>query len=722
MLGNQKSRLIFLVLMAFVFAAYYFPVTGNLYRVFQLKLYDVFWHTASALGDWDKQAVIEDVCIVDIGEKSIKDLGQYSSWPTLFFADLVDIIGQDQPKLIGFDIFFTESDSLSEFSRNRFAEHLRLQGIEADLLFSAFSTDNEFERAIQQSGKTYLPMFGTNQDSESLVLLPHTIKNWDVQPDNFVKLNHLYPPVQYLANAAKGVGLAHISVDQSGSIHDFPLFFNYEDQFLVNFSFQACLDLLEVDEIRTGSNIRLLSGGNTVRTMPLDADGKFHFRYYGAQDRFRYIQVSDVLKGNLEPGFFKDKIVLIGASATGLRDTKSSPLSGDVPGVELHATFVHNLLNEEYVRWMPSWVGWLCALILLFISGLAIKRFKPITGLGYFLLITCGLLLVLYILFSTSFYAMPYSTLFFPWVIGFSALMIGESQIQHREKQKVKHAFEHYVSKAVINQMLQTPQALKVGGVKRHACIMFVDIRNFSTLCENMNPDEVSGFLHDYFNRNTAIITQHNGMLDKYIGDAILALFNVPLNIPSYQIQACHCAIQIITEVEKIRQQHSDHPLLRDLRVGIGLASGSIIAGNLGSDEIFNYSGIGDRMNLASRLESLNKFYFTRIIVDNDTWLATKDQFHYRWLDRVCVKGKQEAIDIYELLGKQSDPLPNALVIDYYEQAMAALCKPDLESATQLFNKAIQADPNDPPTQIMLQRLQDPDISNWDGVYHHILK
>jgi adenylate cyclase len=719
---NRRSRLIFLVLIALVIAAYYLPVSGNVYRVLQLKLYDVFWHSASALGDWDKLPLIEEVCIVDIGEQSIAELGQFSSWPSLFFADLVDIVAQDSPKLIAFDIFFSESDSLSEFSRQRLAQHFQRQGIEDGKLIPALSTDSELERALRQAGNVYLPMFGTNQQADHLVLLPQTLKTWDVQPDNYKELNHLYPPVHYLANAAKGIGLAHISVDESGSIHDFPLFFSYEKQYLVNFSFQACLDLLEVDQIQTGANISLLRAGKTLRTMPLDDRGRFHFRHYGAAERFRYIQISDVLKGNVEPGFFRDKIVLIGASAAGLRDTKPSPLSMDIPGVELHATFIYNLLHEEYVHWLPSWLGWVLALILLFLASKLLKRCKPVSGLLVFLLTTYGLLLGLYLLFATSFYAMPYSTLFFPWVIGFSALMIGESQRQHHEKQKVKHAFEHYVSKAVIREVMQTPQALKVGGVKRHACIMFADIRDFSTMCESMSPDAVSGFLHDYFNRSTALITRHNGMLDKYIGDAILALFNVPVDQKDYQYQACLCALELISEVQSIRRQNIGHQLLANLRVGIGLASGSIIAGNLGSDEIFNYSGIGDRMNLASRLESLNKFYLTQIIVDNETWLVTREHFHYRWLDRVCVKGKQEAVDIYELLGSKNDPLPHPDAIKLYEEALAALCKPDPDHAEQLFLKASELAPDDPPTLIMLQRLKELNRTAWDGVYRHILK
>lgn len=149
--------------------------------------------------------------------------------------------------------------------------------------------------------------------------------------------------------------------------------------------------------------------------------------------------------------------------------------------------------------------------------------------------------------------------------------MIAQSQAQHHERQKVKLAFEHYVSKAVINDILMDPNSLKVGGIKRHACIMFADIRNFSTLCETLNPDEVSRFLHDYFNRNTALVTKHNGMLDKYIGDAILALFNIPVDQSNYQMEACYCALEMIAEVAKIRQNNSTHPLLSQLRIGIVL-------------------------------------------------------------------------------------------------------------------------------------------------------
>jgi len=722
MTKTRRSEIVIILLIILAIAAYYISITRNLYNIIQLKLYDSFWHTAAALGDWDNQPVYEDICIVDIGEQSIEELGQFSTWPNLFFADLVDSLAKDHPKLIAFDIFFSESDSLGDFGMQRMQQHLKSQGITELNLRSALSTDSEFQRAILDAGNVYLPMFGTQETTDKLVLLPHSVRTWEVKPENFNTLKHLYPPVHYLANAAQGIGLAHIHTDESGNTHHYPLFFEYEEQYLVNFGFQACLDILEVDAIHAGKKIQLQSHGEPIRTMPLDDFGRFHFRFYGSEQSFRYVQLADVIKGRMEPGFFRDKIVLVGSSAAGLRDTKPMPLSADMPGVELHATFMRNLLNEEYISWLPSWLGWLTAVLLLLASRLVIRRFKPVTSIGFFLGISLVLFIVLFIMFSGFYVAMPYSTLFFPWVIGFLAIMIAQSQAQHHERQKVKLAFEHYVSKAVINDILMDPNSLKVGGIKRHACIMFADIRNFSTLCETLNPDEVSRFLHDYFNRNTALVTKHNGMLDKYIGDAILALFNIPVDQSNYQMEACHCALEMIAEVAKIRQNNSTHPLLSQLRIGIGLASGSIIAGNLGSDEIFNYTGIGDKMNLASRLESLNKFYLTSIIVDNETWLATREHFHYRWLDRVCVKGKCEAVDIYELISSKQDTLPNQDAIAIYEQALDALCNTDVDRAERLFKHAASLAPNDPPTQVMLERVHTLDRDLWDGVYRHILK
>lgn len=720
---NRRSRLIFALVFLVTIAAYYCPVSSGIYRVLQLKIYDSFLRTAGSLEDWDAKPVLDDICIVDIGEQSIEELGQYSGWPSLFFADLVDTLSAHGARVIAFDVFFTESDSLSSFTRSRLAQHLRSKNLDPDAVLPALSSDYVLTDAISRAGNVYLPMFGTHTENPNLVLLPSSVLSPKLKnPPKTYPLEHLHLPVHYLANAAKGVGLAHIFSDESGNIHDYPLFFTYEDQYLLNFSTHACLDVLGAGIETKDKNVFLRFADNSTHKLPLDDQGKYHLRYYGSAGRFRYIQISDVLKGKLEPGFFKDKIVLIGSSAAGLRDSKATPLGRDVPGVELHATFMQNMLNKEHIHWLPTWLGWLLALLLLLASRLMVNRLKPVSSVTIFVAISLLLLLLCYFIFANYYYAMSYSSLFIPWILGFITIMIDESQTQHHEKKKVKHAFEHYVSKAVIKEVLADPKSLRIGGSKRQAGIMFADIRNFSTICEHMHPDAVSAFLHDYFNRCTKIVTKHNGMLDKYIGDAILALFNVPVDQTQYQIQACQCALELIEEVDKIRSENLDKTLIANLRIGVGLASGSIIAGNLGSDEIFNYTGIGDKMNLASRLESLNKFYLTRIIVDNETYQATADKFLFRWLDRVCVKGKQEAVDIYELLGLSNSHKDKRQHLEAYEKALNALCRKEIDEAARLFDKAADLNPKDYPTILMQLRIKNLDPNSWDGVYRHILK
>jgi len=305
-----------------------------------------------------------------------------------------------------------------------------------------------------------------------------------------------------------------------------------------------------------------------------------------------------------------------------------------------------------------------------------------------------------------------------PWLLGYLSLQVHESQLQYSERKKVRNAFEHYVSKSVISQIMKVNDPLRVGGIRCQAAILFCDIRSFSTICEKLPAEAVSEFLHEHFNRCTRVVTEHNGTLDKYIGDALLALFNVPLPKPDYCRDACLSALDIIAEANKLQSEYTSHPTLSSFQVGVGIATGEIIAGNFGSDEIFNYTGIGDRMNLASRLESLNKVYLSSIIIDAATYGAVREHFLCRHLDRVCVKGKGEPIDIYELLCP-INAASQALIsfCAAYDEAVAALIAGNKDCAAKLFGRCLIMNPDDYPSHLMLHRMKDIDWQCWDGIW-----
>ncbi|HQQ68650.1 MAG TPA: CHASE2 domain-containing protein, partial [Candidatus Cloacimonadota bacterium] len=486
------------------------PVSKQLLEILKLRSYDLILDIFNAHADRDSQPVIEDVVIVDIDEESISRLGQFSSWPSLYFADLVDSLANDDPVLIAFDVFFTESDSLNAYGRQRLTEHLKAQGFSPRTLIDHLSSDQDFARALKEAGNTYLGMFNSSVSSP-VPFLPANLQAWRVPGMPATSVSNPKAPIPLLAEAAYGVGFAHIEPDISGIIHDYPLFFRYEDELYVNFSFQACLDLLGVDQMRRDSGLRLLSDGAEVMKLPLDPKGRFFLNYYGKSHRFRYISFSDVLFGRIEDGFFAGKIVLVGSSAAGLRDIKTSPLQTDYPGVELHATMMMNLLDEDFVHWLPQWLTWIISLMLLVLVALSIRYLKPLQSLSIFVLSSGLLFLVFVLLFSIHRLSLDYSVIMLPWLLGYLSLQVHESQLQYAEKKKVRNAFEHYVSKSVISQIMKVNDPLRVGGMRCQAAILFCDIRSFSTICEKLPTEAVSDFLHEHFNRCTRVVTEHCG-------------------------------------------------------------------------------------------------------------------------------------------------------------------------------------------------------------------
>ncbi len=700
------------------------PISKQLLIIADLRIYDTIVDFGNALSNKDMEGVYDDICIVDIDEKSISALGQYSTWKSFLFADLIDIMSADEPIAIGLDVFFTEHDSISGYTRDRLNDIMGLPKNESNHLINLLSTDSVLAKSIERAGNVYLAMYSSD-DNTPPKAIPSIVSTWDVRPRSYIPLNNIHPPIDEFANVAAGVGFAHILADESGIIHDYPLFLGYNDKFYLNFSFQMCLDLLGIDRIETSDVCNLYSGKDLVRRIPLSRDGLSYLKYYGAKGAFRYISFSDVLLQRIQPGYFKDRIVLIGSSASGLRDIKSTPLDSNFPGVELHATFIRNLLESSHVRWLNIW--WIVAIdvMLLLMLVLVIRHAKPLFSISMFVVITAMLFPVFYILFVSFGLCLSYSAILLPWIIGFTSIFSAQSHFSTMEKKKVRNAFEHYVSRDVISQIMKGSQSLSPGGEKKTVSIMFADVRNFTSYCEKLSPAEITGFMNRYFNEATKLIVANRGLLDKYIGDAVLALYGAPLPYPEFAYNAVKTALEIRDLSFNLKEEFSQHPVLSDFRIGLGVATGEVIVGNIGSDSIFNYTGIGDRMNFCARLESLNKYYGTSIIIDECTYQLVKERFLCRKLDRVTVKGKEIVSDIYEVIDfidANNTDARRKSCYRTYETALALMHSGNHTEAKAHLLEALKHNETDKPSMIMLDRLDMINWDEWDGVWQHECK
>ncbi len=697
------------------------PIVQTQLRNLDHLIYDTLLSVHYALTKDNSQGVYDNICIVDIDEHSIEELGQFSTWPSVFFADLVSILAEDEPMAIAFDVLFTESDSIRGYARKRLLEEMQDVPGNQQAILDRLSTDASFAQAMEEAGNVYLAMFNSDYKSTTR-LFPDKLKAWRIKPKKYLSLEHPHPPIQQFSDAARGIGFAHVEPDESGIIHDFPLFLSFGHVSYVNFSMQLVLDLLGINRMKLDSNCKLMENNKVIRQLPLSPKGRFLLKYYGPQKSFRYIPFSDIIFRRLPPGYLNNRIILVGSSAAGLKDIKITPLDKNYPGVELHATFIRNVLENDYIKWINPWLILALNILLLFFMAIAIPNTRPLLSLSVFLVLSFATIPATYLLFSMHSTIYEFSTALVPWVFGFLALFIGQAHEQGVEKRKVRNAFEHYISKDVISQIMKGSQSLSAGGEKKTISILFIDVRSFSTLCEKLSLGEVTTFMNHYYNLATEVILDNHGLLDKYIGDAILALFGAPVSYQGFELNALKTAITIRNISFALQRENQEHPVLSSFRIGAGIATGEVIVGNIGSDTIFNYTGFGDRMNFSSRLEGLNKVYHTSIIIDEATYQKVSQQYFCRRLDRVKVKGKAIESDIYEVIDNFSElPKDSKLITTYrlYETALALINFNERNEAKNLFEAVLKEIPDDEPTKLMLHRLDTMDWSTWTGAWQY---
>ncbi len=692
------------------------PVSGNIFHNADLRLLDSFFGLERMLVFDPNRPVYDDILIVAIDDVSLDRLGPFSSWPTLYFSDAVSLIASGAPLLIGLDVFFPDSTGISLPARQRILQSVPDPGSRQQLqnLFELLDNEDELAQAISAAGNVFLAMFD-NPGLPSAGEIPSSLQTWDVRPPYLIEVEKPHPPLAVLSESAYGIGFAQVKPDASGIIHDYPLFIGYQGKNYVNFSFQAGLDLLGADSIGVDHDCRIYSSGEMLRRLPLSKDGRFFLKYYSQLPAFRYVSFSDVIQQRIPPEYFEGKIVLVGGTATGLGDLKPTPGHPLTPGVEIHATFMRNLLEEEYIHWLDQRIAYALLIVLVGALVFIVNLSRPLISVLYISLVSLVLLTGFLLLFMLRGTVLEYSVVLLPWGLVCASLIYFHYSTQVQERKKVREAFGHYVADDVIKQIMKDKDALCIGGIKKPVAVLICDIRNFTSLCESSRPNQITNFLNHYFNVVTEIVIARQGMLDKYMGDAVLALFNAPLDLEDYIVQACCAAHQISLSRATILKQAGNDPVYQNFRLGVAVACGEVIVGNMGSDRIFNYTGIGNTMNIASRLEGLNKYYHTSVILDAAAYEAVKDILPCRHLDHVYLKGVNIPQQIYELC----PPATSTEFIAAYETALDEMIRGNFDSARQAFLDAQKLAPEDIPTRIMLTRLETLDPHTWTGAWRH---
>lgn len=483
-----------------------------------------------------------------------------------------------------------------------------------------------------------------------------------------------------------------------------------------------------------------LESGEPVRSIPVDTQGRLAINYAGGRYSFPHLSVGELYNGKdtakitvkvngvveekivNKSEFIKDKIFLFGATATGIYDLRVTPFEENFPGPETHTNIMDNLLREDYLR-TPSeepayMVAGLAGAGLLF-TGVATYMGAVIGLLFMLIAISAIVYLDQMFLFGSGMVV----TIVFPlFLIGalYTALTFYKYLTEERKKKELKGTFQKYVSPAVVDEILKNPKNLNLGGQKKRMTVMFSDVRGFTTISEKLDPTKLSDILNAYLTPMTRIVFETKGTLDKYMGDAIMAFWGAPIELPQHAKQACECALLMMKKLAEICAEFRAQGL-PDIDIGIGINTGDMSVGNMGSDIVRSYTVMGDSVNLGSRLEGINKEYGTHIIISQFTFDEVKNDFTCREIDWVRVKGKKEPVRIFELVGNKNVDQTTATKLESFQKGFDLYHKGQFQEAMTHFQAACDIDPNDGPSKLYVKRcsyfISEPPPADWDGVY-----
>jgi len=717
------------------------------------------------------------IVIVDIDQRSQEVLGR---WPfsRTYFARMLDALREDGAKVAAFDVTFSKPDETAapiRELRETIAERQKNGGqtdprviADLDRLSKEYDGDEQFARAIERFGNVVLGNFflysqydlnGVDQKTldryaniladfpfpqvraanpqtgerdlrhlmqgfgEPYSLIPKgTEANVEILSDALRKGHGTtgFFTVQSDSDGVVRHALLVLPYGRSNNPDDWDLYASLDVQAVRQFlglpDQQMVLDFSE-------TGVTALEFGPSLVVHP-DAVARMMIDYEGDVATYPYVSIADVVRRKFAPGTFKGKLVLVGASATGIGDLRSTPFGGiNYPGVEIHANVIDNILNRHWLVRGANQIVIDVALILLFgvPVGMWLALAQPRSMLlGLLLLVPFGLGVWSAFLHGWWLnFIVPSGTLVAN--VGFVAMY--RALVEEKEKRRVRGAFQQYLSPEVIRRLLENPDLVKPR--KTEVTVMFSDVRGFTTISEKLDAQELASLLNEYLTDMTQIVFRHNGTLDKYIGDAVMAFWGAPFEISGHATEGCRAALEMIARLREMQKKWlaEGKPVLD---IGVGLSTGVASVGNMGSALRYGYTALGDTVNLSARLEGLNKEYGTHILLSDKTYEAVEDPlFVFRELDLIRVKGKLQPVTLYELVAArgtlEGDAPDLEMRLEFFAQGRACYRERRWQDAQIVFEKLLERWPEDGPARMYLNRCKEYLVAgpeeNWDGVY-----
>ena len=600
------------------------------------------------------------IVIVAIDEPSIQELGLAWPWPRSLHAALLRKLDKAGARLVVMDVVFAEKSSPAD--------------------------DLTFEQALAESGR---------------VILASTVDR--VEDPAFSRIM-LVEPLGRFRQAALGMGSALLSPDPDGSIRRFST------------------------RMAGSPTLAATAFGALESAAPPDIDYGL-LDHLGPPRTIRTVSYTQVLDEahSLPATLLHNAVVFVGRSlaappelgeqADAFRTPFSRATGIPTAGVELHATALATLQSGHIGVQAPAWAAAAAAFTLIPLGALLLSRLSPLSGALASLAGSGGVLGGSYLLFITTFTWFPSLLLASGFLIVEAVLLLEGYMRSARDKRRIRMAFSRYVSPGVVDMLLSRPDLLEPGGQEVEATVLFSDLAGFTSFSERMPPEELMKVLSGYFAPMTAVIKEHSGTLDKFIGDAIMAFWGAPLRDENHARNACRAAVAMGRAMDELRNQWQDrgYPLLH---ARIGIHSGKVVAGNVGSREQMNYTCLGDTVNLASRLESVNKFYGTGILLSGETRALLGPGFITRKVDVIRVKGRARPVEIHELLDLGDSP---PRWVQLHESGLAAYAARDFPRAADMFASVLDMKPGDGPATLLLKRcrtlIESPPDAQWDAIH-----
>ncbi|MEY3149799.1 MAG: hypothetical protein RLY92_24 [Chloroflexota bacterium] len=694
----------------------------------------------------------EDIIIVAIDDESFQQTGLQWPWPRDYIAKIVAGISAGKPKAISIDAFFFEPSNDKASIEVSGADVQKISGgtMTSEQLIAALST---IGMSVESEGGNFKLTVDAGQAQDkvfagALAEAGNVILNSEINVDNSggASIERYIQPIDILKDAAYLTAAANFTADADGFVRRFPMFVVSKRDKQAHYTWPAMTAFTYMGQalptqMRATGNVTIGTGPDkTVATL---RSGFFNINFRGPAKTYRYIPAYQIPIGDHPPETFTDKIVLIGATSPSLQDIWPTPYlsrtnSTQTPGVEVGAHAIDTILHGDYIITYPVNMGALIALIVGLLAVALTRIEKLAIGLALLAVLIVGYLAGSYFLFTRFNTVVAVAGPLVAMVLSYAVPTVERAAAEAKKRQEIKGAFSAYLSPAMVEIVAKDPSKLQLGGEEREMTILFSDIRGFSGISELFDAHGLVGYINKFLTPMTNVIQDHKGTIDKYVGDCIMAFWNAPLDDVEHATNACACAVALnrllapLNVTFKAAADAAGRKHLQ-LRAGIGMNTGPTVVGNMGSDTRFNYTVMGDSVNVASRLESSSKQYGIVLVV-GETTRALAPQFAALEIDKVVVKGKTEALHSFTLLGEPDIALtPEFKKLEEAHIEMLRLFRSqDWEGANAKITECRGLEPEglcvepgvglgklyDMYADRIVHYIEEPPGADWDGSYH----